>query len=266
MDLELRGKSAIVTGASRGIGREIAVRLAGEGANVALCSRDSAALEEVRRALEPSGVVALAIPMDVTKAAEVQRGIRKAKRRFGRVDILINNAGDLSEGAWAAKSEDLADADWNFSFEVNLLGAARCTREVAPLMRDQGGGAIVNVASIWGHEARPHLVDYFATKAALVSYSRSMALRLIADRIRVNCVCPGRVDTALWQKAARIFTGGDKKKIGPWLEDHARPLPIGRFGRPEEIASVVCFLASERASFAVGATWDVDGGETIQCV
>lgn len=266
MDLGLQGKSAIVTGASRGIGRDIALRLAGEGANVALCSRDSAALEEVRRTIEPSGVVALAIPMDVTRSADVNQGVREANKKFGRVDILINNAGDLSEGAWARKSEDLADADWTFSFEVNLMGAARCTREVAPLMRKQGGGSIVNVASIWGHEARPHLVDYFATKAALVSYSRSMALKLIGDKIRVNCVCPGRVDTALWQKAARIFTGGDEEKFKPWLKAHATPLPIGRFGRTEEISSVVCFLASERASFVVGATWDVDGGETIQSI
>ena len=266
MDLGLRGKSAIVTGASRGIGRDIAFRLAGEGANVALCSRDSGALEEVRKAIEPSGVVALAIPMDVTRSGEVSQGVRDANKKFGRVDILINNAGDLSEGAWAAKSEDLADADWTFSFEVNLMGAARCTREVAPLMRKQGGGAIVNVASIWGHEARPHLVDYFATKAALVSYSRSMALKLLVDKIRVNCVGPGRVDTALWQKAARIFTGGNEEKFKPWLEAHAKPLPIGRFGRTEEISSVVCFLASEQASFVVGATWDVDGGETVQSI
>lgn len=266
MDLELRGRSALVTGASRGIGKDIAVRLASEGVNVALCSRDSAALKEVQREIEPSGVVALAIPMDVTKSAEVKQGVREASKKFGRVDILVNNAGDLSEGAWASKSEDLADADWKFSFEVNLMGAARCTREVAPLMRKQGGGAIVNVASIWGHEARPHLVDYFATKAALISYSRSMALKLIDDHIRVNCVCPGRVETALWQKAARIFTGGNEKRAKPWLEAHAKPLPIGRFGRVEEISSVVCFLASERASFVVGATWDVDGGETIQCI
>lgn len=266
MELGLRGKAAIVTGASRGIGRDIALHLAGEGANVALCSRDSATLSEVQRAIEPLGVVALALPMDVTKPVEVKRGIHEANKRFGRVDILVNNAGDLSEGAWAAKSEDLTDADWKFSFDVNLMGAARCTREVTPLMRKQGGGAIVNVASIWGHEARSHLVDYFATKAALVSYSRSMALKLIHDKIRVNCVCPGRIDTALWQKAARIFTGGDEKKFKPWLEAHAKPLPIGRFGRTEEIASVVCFLASDRASFVVGATWDVDGGETIQSI
>jgi 3-oxoacyl-[acyl-carrier protein] reductase len=266
VDLELRGKTAIVTGASRGIGRDIAIRLAGEGAKVALCSRDSGALKEVQRELEPSGVLTLVIPMDVTKSAEVTNAIAQANKELGRVDILVNNAGDLSEGAWALKAEDLDDADWRFSFEANLLGAVHCTREVAPLMKRQGGGAIVNVASIWGHQARSHLVDYFATKAALISYSKSMALKLIDDHIRVNCVCPGRIDTALWQRAAKKLTDGSEKAAKQFLDSHARPLPIGRFGKAEEIASVVSFLASERASFVVGATWDVDGGESIQAI
>jgi len=266
VDLELRGKTAIVTGASRGIGRDVAIRLAGEGANVVLCSRDSGALKEVQRTLEPSGVTTLAIPMDVTKTAEVKKGIWEAKNKLGQVDILVNNAGEVSEGAWALRSEDLGDDDWAFSFDVNLLGAVRATREVAPLMKAQGGGAIVNVASIWGHEARPHLVDYLATKAALISFSKSMALKLIGDHIRVNCVCPGRIDTPLWQRAAKKLTDGSEEQSRAFLQAHASPLPIGRFGRAEEIASVVCFLASERASFVVGATWDADGGESIQAI
>jgi 3-oxoacyl-[acyl-carrier protein] reductase len=266
MDLELRGKSAIVTGASRGIGREIAIRLAGEGANVALCARDSASLESVRKVIEPSGVLAVSLPVDVTKLGEVRDTVREVKKRFGRVDLLVNNAGDVSPGALELKSEDLADEDWKFAFDVNLLGAVRFVREVAPLMREQGGGAIVNVASIWGHEARAHLVDYFATKAALISYSKSMALRLIESHIRVNCACPGRIDTHLWRRAAKKLTDGSEERSKQFLEAHARPLPIGRFGRPEEIASVVSFLVSERASFVVGATWDVDGGESIQAI
>jgi len=266
MDLGLRGKSAIVTGASRGIGREIALSLAAEGANVALCSRDSAALEEVRRLIEPSGVRVAAIPVDVTKPPDVRHGVIEAKRQFGRVDILVNNAGDLSPGALALKSEDLEDADWRHSFEVNLLGAVRFTREVAPMMREQGSGAIVNIASIWGHEARSHLVDYFATKAAFISYSKSMALRLIPSHIRVNCVCPGRVDTSLWLKAAKKLTDGTEEKTKEFIQAHAQPLPIARFAQANEIASVVSFLASDRASFVVGATWDVDGGESIQAI
>jgi len=263
MDLALRGKVALVTGASRGIGRATAIELASEGANLGICGRDHDALEEVRAALAPFKGKVVPIEGDVTRPEDISRTVKELRKRLGRIDILVNNAGDLSAGAAALKSVDLSDEDWKFSLDTNYLSAVRFTREVAPVMRKQGGGSVVNVSSIWGHRGRSHLTDYIVTKAALASFSKSVALTLITDHIRVNCVCAGRIDTPLWARAGRLFTDGSPAAIAAFRKSHSEVVPIGRFGRAEEVAKVITFLASDAASYVVGSTWDVDGGETV---
>ncbi|MGA7861410.1 MAG: SDR family oxidoreductase [Thermoplasmata archaeon] len=263
MELGLRGKVALVTGASRGIGRATAIELATEGVNLGICGRDHDALEEVRVALGPFKGKVVPIEGDVTRPEDVGRAVKELRKRLGHIDILVNNAGDISPGGVALKSVDLSDEDWKFSLDTNYLSAVRFTREVAPLMRKQGGGSIVNVSSIWGHRGRNHLTDYVVTKAALTSFSKSVALTLIKDNIRVNCVAAGRIDTPLWERAARIFTDGSPEAMAAFRKSHAEVVPIGRFGRAGEVAKVITFLASDAASYAVGSTWDVDGGENV---
>lgn len=267
MDLGLGGRVALITGASRGIGRAIATELAREGANVALCARSASDLAGLADQISLAHGKALAIPVDATDAEAVRRTVKETVQRLGRIDILVNNAGDLSPSATNPKTltkGDPSDEDWAFSMDVNLLSAVRFTREVVPIMRSQHRGAIVNVASIAANRGTPIFIDYSATKAAMKSYSKSMSLILVRDGIRVNCVCPGRIDTSVWDRMAGALgavsqQAPEKVKQGI-IDSH---LPLGRFGKPEEVAKVVTFLVSDQASLVVGSTWDVDGGETI---
>ena len=230
MDLGLQGKVALVTGASRGIGRAIAVVLATEGAHVGICSRHRDGLEQVSTSPAPTNVKVVPIEADVTRAEDVSRAVKELMDRLGRIDLLVNNAGEISPGTYAGKSVDLSDQDWKFSFDVNLLSAVRFTREVAPIMRKQGGGAIVNIASIDAHRGEAVGVDYAATKAAMASFSKSSSIALLPDHIRVNCVCPGAVETALWDRQARAFTDGSAEAVAQFFKTWGDAVPLRRFG------------------------------------
>jgi 3-oxoacyl-[acyl-carrier protein] reductase len=247
MELHLHGKAAIVTGASRGIGRAIALALADEGCRVALCSRGEDALREVEREARDRGVDALSVVTDVTRVDDCDRAVSETVDRFGRLDILVNCAG----------TRDRADTDENWSemFESNVMGAVRMTRASVPHMRASGGGSVVHIASIYGRESGGY-ATYNAVKSAMIAHAKAMALELAPD-IRVNSVAPGSV----------AFPGGtwgrrleeDPEGMRAFIEQN---IPMGRFGTPEEIASVVAFLCSDRAGWITGACINVDGGQS----
>lgn len=248
MDLELVGKAAIVTGGSRGIGKAIALGLAAEGANVAICARNGEALREAEAELRARGVDALGVVADVTKAGDAATLVRAVAERFGRIDVLVNNVG----GADAADTDEA----WIGAFERNLLAAVRCCREAVPEMRKEGGGSIIHVASIWGREAGGSLT-YNAAKAAVISHAKNLALQLAPEGIRVNSIAPGsiRFPGGSWDRRAQA----DPAAMDDFV---ARNIASRRFGRVDEVANVAVFLASARASWVTGACINIDGGQT----
>ena len=247
MDLSLRDKAAIVTGGSRGIGRAIALAFADEGCRVAICARGEEALRETEAELRARGVDALGIVADVARADDIERVVAETVARFGRLDILVNNAG--------GRAREDTDEAWNLVYESNVLAAVRATRAAVPHMRAAGGGSIVHIASIYGRESGGP-VAYNAMKSAMIAHAKAMALEL-APAIRVNSVAPGSV----------AFPGGswgrrleeDPEGMRRFVEQN---IPMGRFGTPEEIANVVVFLCSARASWVTGACINVDGGQS----
>jgi 3-oxoacyl-[acyl-carrier protein] reductase len=245
MDLGLAGKVAIVAGASRGIGKATALVLAAEGARLAMAARDEKALRE---AASEVSAEALVVPGDLTNAADCERLVSATADRFGRMDVLVTSIHASPRGF---EDEALREA-----FDVLLLPAARLARLVAPHMRAAGGGSIVHLSSIYGKESGGQ-PGYNAMKAALISHAKSMALDLAKDGIRVNTVAPGSVSApggTWWRRQQE-----DPEGMARFVEQN---IPMGRFGTAEEIANVVAFLCSERASWVTGATVVVDGGQS----
>ena len=246
----MQGKVAIVTGAGTGIGRAISFLFAREGAKVAVTDIDVGAAEATVAEIAETGGSALAIEADVTEAAGVENMMRATVATYGHLDVLINNAGVGTDGDVV----ELPEKEWQRILDVNLKGVFLCCKYAIPAMKKSGGGSIVNIASTAAFVGGSVSCVYPASKAGVVALSKSTALRYAHNNIRVNCVCPGHVDTAL------TYTLKDPKVKAALI----RKYPLGRLGAPEEIANAVLFLASDEASFITGTELIVDGGYTAQ--
>jgi len=246
----MTGKVALVTGGSSGIGRATCVRFAREGATVVLAARRAAEGEQTAQLVRAAGGEALFVPADIARPAEVQALVATCLARFGRLDYACNNAG--IEGPLGPLAE-CSEAQWDTVMGINLKGTWMCMKAEIPPMRAQGGGAIVNVASILGLIGFPGLGPYVATKHAIIGLTKTAAMEHAQDHIRVNVVCPGLIDTAM----ADRFTGGPQTDVEKFVLSLK---PMRRRGTPAEVAEAVLWLCSDAASFVTGHSMMVDGG------
>ncbi len=254
MDLGLSGKVAVVTGASRGIGKAIAFALGHEGAKLVICARGQQALLEAEEQLLAAGVEVTALQQDILDVAAGETLVSAAKSAFGRLDILVGSAG----GNRRKPFEETSDEDWDDIIEINVMSHLRCARAAIPELRGSGGGSILFISSIFGREGGGKgLAIYNTTKSAIISAAKIMAMELAADGIRVNTVAPGsiRFPGGSWDRRVREHP----EAMQEFVENN---IPLGRFGTAEEVADVVAFLSSDRASLITGACINVDGGQS----
>jgi 2-dehydro-3-deoxy-L-rhamnonate dehydrogenase (NAD+) len=241
--MDLGGKTALVTGAARGIGLAIAERLVRDGARVALVDVDRAGVEAAAKTL---GAATLAIAADVTATADVDRAVTAARDRWGRLDIVVNNAGITggSRPIW-----ELDDDDWHRVIACDLTSVFLVSRAAVRVMLAQGGGRIVNIASIAGKEGNANLVPYSSAKAGVIGLTKALAKEVATRGILVNAIAPALIGTALLEQMTKETVDHLLTKI-----------PLGRVGKPEEVAALVAWLASEECSFSTGAVYDLSGG------
>jgi 3-oxoacyl-[acyl-carrier protein] reductase len=259
VDLGLRNRACVVTGASRGIGRATALALASEGAGVLLVGRREDGLAETKRACLSAGGRAEVLPLDVTDADAGERIVEACLTQFERLDALVNNAGTSA----VRSLEELTDEEWQSQWELHVMAPMRLMRTAAPTMADRGWGRIVNVCSSSGKRPSGTNMAYSVSKAAQLSLSRAFADMYAARGVLVNAVAPGPVGTELW-----LAPGGMADQVArargitreQALEQTAARVPVGRLAAEYEIAAVIVFLCGEAASYIAGAAWSVDGG------
>jgi len=258
VDLGLSGRVAVLTGGSQGIGRAVALALAREGASVVLCARRPAPLEAVAGEVAALGARALPVAADVTDPATGERVAAAALDTFGRIDILVNNAG---KGAPKPLLDATGD-EWMASIELNLLSAVRMSLACVPQMRAAGWGRVVNVSSRVGLEPDPYFAPYAAAKAGLINFSKSLANAYSAEGVLTNCVVPGLLDSEPVHQAAQRTAVASGRTADDVMAEvlRRRPIPAGRLGQPDDVAGLVVFLCSERASWITGGCFTVDGG------
>ena len=258
MDLGIPGRAAIVTGGSRGIGRETARQFLQEGVRVLICGRNAETLERARAELaQATGGEIHALVADTMKEADIVRLVDTAQARLGTIDILVNNAGQMYSGRF----DVMTDAGLKEQLETKIFGFLRAIRLVYPAMKAQRWGRIVNIIGGAGKEPDPYMFGSGITNSGLLNITKSLSTEFGEYNVLVNAVCPGWVDTNLWRRNAQ----GLAAELGAQSEDEARRLAarknaLNRFGRPEELANAIVFLCSERASYITGVSLNLDGG------
>ena len=248
------GKVAFVTGAASGIGRAAALAFAREGASVIAADVSEEANQETARLIQKEGGRAIAVRCDVTRTENVKAALAKAVEVFGRLDFAFNNAG--VEPKNLAATAELEEEEWNRIIDINLLGVFLCMKHEIPLILKQGGGAIVNTSSGAGVIGIKGSPAYTAAKHGVIGLTRAAALDYAAQNIRVNAVCPGYIDTPMMSR----YTGDTPQGRAKMIAEE----PVGRMGKPEEIAAAVMWLCSDAAAFMVGHAMVIDGGQTVQ--
>ena len=252
MELGLKGKVAAVTGGSEGIGRATAIRFAQEGATVAICARRADKLEQAAEQIRKAGGEVLSMSADMSQPADVERFINSVVKRFGRLDVLVNNAGESQRG----KFLEVDDAKWSADIELKVFGAIRCSRLAIPHMKKQGGGRIINITISSAKQPGAESMPTSVSRAAGLAITKALSKEFAADNILVNTVCIGRIKSGQHERRY--------KKDGISAEDYyaktAQDIPMKRVGEAEEVANVITFLVSDAASYVTGSSVNLDGG------
>jgi NAD(P)-dependent dehydrogenase (short-subunit alcohol dehydrogenase family) len=256
---KLSNRVAIITGATSGIGKATALLFAGEGADVVITGRRAELGQQVESEIREWGARGLFVEADHTRAGDCAQVVERTLAEFGRLDILFNNAGIVTGGTAETTSEEV----WNETLAINVTAVWRMSKLVIPHMRRQGRGAIVNNGSDWSVVAGRDAFPYVTSKGAIALMTKAMALDYASENIRVNAVCPGDTLVERWMEKG-YFESADPVTVEEAMQESSAYIPLGRFGKPEEIARAVLFLASDDSSFVTGHLLLVDGGNTAQ--
>jgi NAD(P)-dependent dehydrogenase (short-subunit alcohol dehydrogenase family) len=254
--MELAGQVAIVTGGGRGIGRAIALELAGMGADIAVAELDRGNADKTAAAIKDLGRRAIVTVTDVTRRADLTTMVDRTRAELGRIDILVNNAGIYR----AASNLDVTEEHWDAIMNINAKAVFFATQAVLPTMIAAKRGNIISLASMAGKIGSKTNLPYNASKAAVISMTKSIALAHAADGIRANCVCPGFVETDMWNKVAREQGALLDMTPEEFTRQREKSVPLGRMERPEDVANVIGFLASSKSGYMTGQALSVDGG------
>ena len=252
--MRLKDKVAIVTGAAAGIGRATALLFAREGAKVVAVDLDDVGIHSLAEDVGTGGGEAVAVQADASRSEDVQRAVQEALKRFARVDILFNNVGIVPRG----KIHTIPEAEWDRTMTINVKSMYLCCHEVIPIFLRQGGGVILNTSSATALRSVPDRVAYSTSKGAVLALTRSMALDYVRDNIRVNCLCPGTVDTPSFRQRMAAFPDPEDA-----LRQFVTRQPMGRLGTSEEVAQAALYLVSDEAKFVTGVAFPIDGGMAI---
>jgi 3-oxoacyl-[acyl-carrier protein] reductase len=252
LELGLKGRIAVVTGGSDGIGRATALRLAQEGADVAVCARRQEPLDQTAAELRKAGAQVLAVSADMSKKGDIDRFIKAVIERFGRIDILVNNAGTSARG----KFLEIEDGAWSADLELKVFGAIRCTRLAVPYMKKQGGGRIINITISSAKQPGAESYPTSVSRAAGLALTKALSKEYAANNILVNTVCIGKIKSG---QHVRRYTR-DGVSAEDYYRQTAKDIPLGRVGEAEEVANVIAFLASDAASYVTGTSVNLDGG------